>query len=178
MKNKKIPLEPGFWTANCITSPFELIDAFFDYAHHNEYRKILSEMMSVMYKKEILRKEYPGQIFVFYTALRSFIRACYRLQFKTHQWKVKADETLQKYSKLCLGSLTEEEFQNPFTVFEKAFTEKSLEEYDFFLCEIVHLSLCPCPDVSDWDAMTPYTYITKMLDAAQLMRERGIEKIK
>ncbi|ACU06711.1 hypothetical protein FIC_00237 [Flavobacteriaceae bacterium 3519-10] len=177
MKNRKISLESGYWTADGITSPVELIDAFFDFAHLDSYRKVLSEMVSLMYKKEILRKEYPGQLFIFYLAFRSFLRACYRLQSKAHQWKVKADETPPEHSKLCLGSLTGEEYQNPFAVFEKAFTEKTLEEYDFFLCETVHLSLCPCPDASGEDMMTPYLNMTNMLDAAQLMRERGVEKI-
>ena len=103
MKKKKIPLEPGFWTDEGITDPFELIDAFFDFEHHDGYKKVLQEMMAFTHKKEICRKEYPGQIFVLYSAFRSFLRACYRLQFKTHQWKVKADEAPQKYSKLCLG---------------------------------------------------------------------------
>lgn len=177
MKNKKIPLEPGFWTDDSITDPFELIDAFFDFHHHDGYKKVLQEMMTFTQKKEICRKEYPGQIFLLYTAFRSFLRSCYRLQFKGHQWKMKETEPVEAGSKLYLASLTVEEYQDPFAVFKNAFEEKSLEEYDFFLCETVHLALSPYIDPSGKDMMTPFFQFTKMLDAAQLLKERGIEKI-
>lgn len=86
MKNKKIPLEPGFWAVDSITDPFKLIDAFFDFHHQDRYKKVLEEMMVFTQKKEICRKEYPGKIFVLYSAFRSFLRSCYRLQFTGHQW--------------------------------------------------------------------------------------------
>lgn len=176
MKKNKIPLETGFWTDDSITDPFELIDEFFDFEHHDGYKKVLQEMMVFTQKKEIFRKEYPGQLFVLYTAFRSFLRACYRLQFKGHQWKLKATEPVEAGCKLYLGSLTVEEFGDPFAVFKNAFAEKSLAEYDYFLCETVHLALSPYIDPSGKDMITLFFQFNKMLDAAQLLRERGIEK--
>lgn len=132
MKHKKISLEPGFWTDDRITHPFDLIDEFFDFEHLDGYKKVLKEMMVFTQKKEICRQEYPGHIFVLYTAFRSFLRACYRLQFKAHQWKVKEPEPVEAGCKLYLASLTVEEFQDPFAVFINAFMDKTLDEYDFF----------------------------------------------
>ena len=77
-----------------------------------------------------------------------------------------------------LASLSKEEYKNPFKVFQKAFEEKSLEQFESFLCEIVHLSLSPHAGESDYDSITPYVHLIKMLDARQLIMERGIEKIK
>ena len=77
-----------------------------------------------------------------------------------------------------LSSLTKEEYENPFIVFQNAFDEKTLEEFEFFLCEIIELSLSPGDGESDCDLTTPYIHLIKMLDAGQLMSERGVEKIK
>ncbi|WP_207915826.1 hypothetical protein [Flavobacterium caseinilyticum] len=74
--------------------------------------------------------------------------------------------------------LTKEEYENPFLVFKKAFAEKTIDEFEFFLFEVIHLSLSRCIEEFDYDLITPYIYLIKMLDATQLMRERGIEKIK
>jgi hypothetical protein len=74
--------------------------------------------------------------------------------------------------------LTKEEYANPFTVFQIAFAEKSLDEFEFFLCEIIHISLSPNVVEFDYDLITPYIHLIKMLDASQLLRESGLEKIK
>lgn len=51
-------------------------------------------------------------------------------------------------------------------------------KFDFFLCEVTHLSLSPHTVESDDDLTTAYIYLVKMMDAGQLMRERGLEKNK
>ncbi|MNG02339.1 hypothetical protein D3C84_853650 [compost metagenome] len=77
-----------------------------------------------------------------------------------------------------MASLTEQEYENPLTVFQKAFEENTIDKFEFFLFEIGHLSLSPFTEEFDYDLITPYIYLVKMLDASQLMRDRGIEKIK
>ena len=74
--------------------------------------------------------------------------------------------------------MTREEHANPFTVFQIAFAENSLDEFEFFLCEIIHISLSPNVVEFDYDLITPYIHLVKMLDASQMMRESGLEKIK
>ncbi|WP_257621436.1 hypothetical protein [Chryseobacterium sp. NKUCC03_KSP] len=74
--------------------------------------------------------------------------------------------------------MNKEEYEDPFLVFQKAFECKTLEEYEFFLNEIVHVSLSPYKEQFDYDLITPHIYLVKMLDAAQVMSERGLKKIK
>ena len=173
-KKNKISLESEFWAGYEIKSPFELIDAFFDFAHIDSYKEKLNEMMMFMYTKEVYKSEYPGQIFVIYKALHSFIRAAYRLKRMQHHWKVNESEVSLKSS---LGMLSIAEFSDPFSVFQTAFTKQTLSQFDYFLSEITHLSLSPHVDEFGRDLMTPFIYVTKMLEAAQLMKERGVEKI-
>lgn len=176
MKNNKISLETYSWSSQDIEDPFELLDTFFEYANLDYYKETLDQALLYTNKLEIYKIENPGQSFVFYTSLRSFVRCCSLLQFKDKNWKIKKPS---KYlSCLCQGSLTFEEFQNPFIVFKKAFAEITLEKYEFFLCEIVHLSLSPYAEEFEYDLITPYVHLTKMLDASRLIHERGVKKLK
>jgi hypothetical protein len=176
MKKNKISFESYFWAADRIECPFELVNAFYDYAHLDFYKHTLGEAMMYSHKRKIYMQDNPGQIFVFYTAMNSFLKACYCLKVKSKKWQVK--ESAEWESILHLASLTKEEYNNPFIVFQKAFAENTPEEFEFFLGEIVHLSLSPCAEEFDFDMMTPYLYLIKMLDACQLMRERGVQKVK
>ncbi|RUT67810.1 hypothetical protein D0817_24465 [Flavobacterium cupreum] len=176
MKKNKMSFETSFWSAYEIGNPFEVVDAFFDYAHLDSYKHTLGDVVSYANKGEVYKKDYPGEVFVFYTAMHSFIKACYCLQSKSRKWKIK--ETSDCRSVLHQASLTAKEYADPFAVFKKAFAEKSLGEFEFFLCEITHLSLSPHTVESDGDLTTAYIYLVKMMDAGQLMRERGLEKIK
>ena len=86
---------------------------------------------------------------------------------------------ITRWKELIRGtSLTKEEYDNPFIVFQKAFEEKTLKEFEFFLCLIVELSLSPYAEDPETDLTTPYIHLIKMLDAVELIRERGVEKIK
>jgi hypothetical protein len=177
MKKNKISFETNFWVAYEIENPFEVVTAFFDYAHLDYYKQTLCEAVFYINKQEVYKKDYPGEIFVFYTGLRSFVKACFCLQYKNKKWKVN-ELSSESRSILHQASLTAEEYIDPFIVFQNAFAAKSLDDFEFFLCEITHLSLSPSTIEFDCDLMTPYIHLIKMLDASQLIRERGVEKIK
>lgn len=176
MKKIKLSLETNFWAIDEIENPFQLINAFFNYCTIDSYKNTLSEIMLYVYKAEVCKKDRPGDIFDFHTAVKSFIRAGYLLTFKTKKWRVK--EVPEEWQIISQASLNKEEYEDPFLVFQKAFECKTLEEYEFFLNEIVHVSLSPYKEEFDYDLTTPHIYLVKMLDAAQIMSERGIKKIK
>lgn len=169
-------METNFWAAYEIEDPFELISALFDYCTVDSYKNTLSDIMLYVYKSEVCKKDYPEHIFDFYTAVKSFLRAAYLLPFKAKKWKVK--EPPEEWPIISQASLNKEEYENPFLVFEKAFESTTLEAYEFFLYEIVHVSLSPYKEEFEYDLTTPHIYLVKMLDAAQVMSERGVEKIK
>lgn len=175
MKNKK-NFETKFWAGFEAGNPFEASDALFDFAHLDYYKRNLTQAVLYSFKEEICSNDKPGDIFIFYKAIRSFLKIYYCLHKKSGKWKVK--ESSRSEDVFHLSSLTKQEFDNPFTVFQKAFAEKTLKQFEFFLSEITHLSLSPHTAESDNDLTTAYIYLVKMLDASQLMRERGLEKIK
>lgn len=175
-KKNKMSLESEFWAGSEIENPFELIDAFFDFAQIDSYKEKLNEMMMYMHNKEIYKQAYPGQIFIIYKAFHSLIRAGYRLRGMNKKWIINAPS--DSLPRPCLGMLSAEEFADPLIVFHTAFTKQTLDQYEFFICELVHLSLSPHIDSCGKDLMSPFIYLTKMLEAAQLIQKRGTEKIK
>lgn len=170
MKKKKMSFETRFWAAYEINDPFEVFEAFFDYDHLDAFKQRLGELMMYSGRHEIYDQKYRGRVFIMYAALRSFVRACYVLQSKSGKRTVR--EAVVPESVLHQASLSVEEYKNPFLAFKYAFAAQTLIDYEFFLCEIGHLSLSPHTEDCDTDLITPYIHFIKMLDAAQLLREQ------
>ena len=176
MKKNKISFETRFWAGFVTENPFEAFDSIFDFAHLDYYKHNLSEAVLYCYKRKVYKQDNPCNVFVFYTAVTSFLKVCYCLKVKSKKWKVKESSPCEKV--FHLSSLTKEEYNDPFLVLQNAFTENTLQEFEFFLSEIVELSLSPYAGDYESGLTTPYIHLIKMLDAGELMRERGFERIK
>lgn len=176
MKKNKISFDTGFWASFVTGNPFKAIDAFFTFAHLDYYKQHLTETVIYSSKTKVYKQENPSDVFVLYTAFSSFLKICYCLKKKSKKWNVKA--SLRSETVFHLSSLTKQEYDNPFIVFQKAFKEKTPEEFEIFLCLILELSLSPYTGDRDNDFTTNYIHLIKMLDAVELIRERGVEKIK
>ncbi|OXA93986.1 hypothetical protein [Flavobacterium hercynium] len=176
MKKNKISFETTFWAHQELENPFEVIDTFLGSESLAFYKQTLNEIVIYRSKDEVYKKECPGDVFFTYTALRSFLRACSALQHKNKKWRV-TEIAAERRSILSQASLTIEEYENPFIVFHNAFAEHSLADFEFFLCEVIHLALRPTIVEFDSDLLTPYIHVIKMLDASQLLLESQVEKI-
>lgn len=176
MKKNNIASETSFWAEYVAGNPFKAINAFFDFANQGYYKQNLTEMVLYSCKRKVYQEENPSSVLVFYTAIFSFLKVCYRLQEKSKKWKVTA--SLRCETAYHFSSLTKEEYDNPFMVFQKAFDEKTPKEFEYFLCLILELSFSRYAADSTADLTTPYIHFIKMLDAAALISERGVEKIK
>lgn len=175
-KSKKISYETRFWAGFRAKNPFEAFDALFDFAHLDYYKENLSQAVLYCYKPNVYKQEAPGNFFVFYTAISSFLKVCYSVKGKGKKWKV--NPSVRTENVFHLSSLTKEEHDNPFLALKNAFQERTLQEFEFFLYEIIELSLSPNNMDPDSDLVTPYIHLIKMLDAGELIRERGVERIK
>ncbi|MBD3907104.1 hypothetical protein NAL32_21615 [Chryseobacterium sp. Ch-15] len=173
MKKKKIDFEAEFWNGHTKHSCLTLIDAFFKMDYLSEVKGMLADVISYSTKPKVLLKSNPSLIFHFYLCMRSFLRASYVLQLNTKKWKL--NDPAEFTSRLLQGSLSDEEYCDPFLVFRKAFKVFSLKDFDLFLTEIIYHSLGAHYDEPEVNIINPFIHLTKMLDAAQI---RGIEKIK
>ena len=177
MKNNKISFETKFWNGNEISNPFDAVNAFIAYGHIDYYKQMLSDVVLYTQKEEIYKKGHLDDVFIFYTLMRSFLKSSRRLPYNSDKWKYREAVTACK-SVLHLASLSTAEYNDPFMVFRNAFKTISLAAFECFLCEIISLSLSPYLAGYEIDLITPYIHLIKMLDAAQVLKERGVEKIK
>ncbi|WP_294333072.1 hypothetical protein [uncultured Chryseobacterium sp.] len=173
MKKKKIDFESEGWAGTNRFSAAGLLETFFQFHDLATAKNLLSEMMAYSRKEKILRKENPSEVFHFYLALRSLVRAGYRLQGKARKPKFQAFAEPVAVSGLMLGSLSEGEYRNPFLVFQKTFREFALQDFDRFLSEITCFSLGTFRTGPERDTVTPFLHLNKILDAAQLIVERA-----
>ena len=176
MKKKKILLESHFWTEEGIENPFKIFEALFDYSNLENHKNLIADLVQQFYKKEVYGGENPGELLLYYQVFRSFLKACYLMQFTKKT--VRKDDFYDWESGIFLGSLSRSEYDSPLLVFTNAFKNKTLVEYEQFLSAMFQFSLSPYTGDICTDMATPYLHFIKMLDAAQLIRERGLEKIK
>lgn len=174
MKKNKISFETRFWAGFRTGNPFSALEEALDFAHLDYYKQNLTQAVLHCYKGKVYKQETPCNVFVFYTAVCSFVRVCYWMLAKSKKWKVK--ESTRTETVFHLSSLTKEEYDNPYLAIQNAFEEKTLQEFEFFLSEITELSLSPFGSDPDSDITTPYIHLIKLLDAGELINERGIEK--
>ncbi|WP_432671143.1 hypothetical protein [Flavobacterium sp. SM2513] len=177
MKKQVINYETNSWACYEIKNLFEVLEAFMTYAHIDHYKQMLSDAVLYAQKNEVYNKEEPGQLFMCHAVLRSFFRACSKLESMSKKWKVQQTNTECK-SVLHQASLNEEEYNNPFMVFKNAFAENSVKDYEYFFSTMVEMALSHHQLDYDPDLFNFYIHTVKMLDASQLIRERGLEKSK
>ena len=173
MKKKKISLESHFWAVDKIENPFKILEAMFDYMDIEQYKKMIGDVLEYIYTRKVYCMENPGEMLLYYKVFRSFVKACYLLQFS--EKTVKDDIFCEWVPCIYLASLSRAEYSNPLLVFKSAFQEKTLDEFELFLFEIFQFALSPITDDDSNDRVMPYIHLIKMLDAAQLIFERGVE---
>ncbi|KQM57974.1 hypothetical protein ASE55_19195 [Chryseobacterium sp. Leaf201] len=174
MKKKNIDFESGCWTDRRKHSAFSLMETFFQFHDPAAAKNRLYEMMDYAQNRKVLMKDNPSVIFHLYLSLRSFVRAGYCLQFKSKKWAI--HDSAEPALHLMLGSLSKEEYRDPFLVFQKAFSGFTIRDFDHFLAEIVYFSLGSFNNVPESNIVTPFIHLNKMLDAAQLILERRKRK--
>lgn len=175
MKTKNIDFEARFWASYSGTCPLRVFDEFFISCTLSETKDRLFKMMNFAMKPQVFLQRDPSLVLHFYVSLKSFVRASYVVMSKSKKWTL--NETPEYTSHVMQSSLFDDEYINPFLVFERAFADFSLQEFEDFLTEVAYYSLGPYNDHPQGNIISPFLHLQKMLDAAQLMKERGVEKI-
>nr|WP_315035169.1 hypothetical protein [uncultured Chryseobacterium sp.] len=156
------------------SSALEQIETFF---HCNDLvtsKEMFNNIMNSVVKRNAYINEDPVAIFQFHRSMRSFIHTGYRLMMKERKWAVNTQ--LENVSPALFGLLSEEEYQNPILVFQKAFREYSIREFEYFISGMVYFSMAVEKNLPEKNMVSPYIHLIKMLDAAHLILERRGEK--
>ncbi|MDV3551842.1 hypothetical protein CMU52_17305 [Elizabethkingia anophelis] len=135
---------------------------------------MLNNIMIYAGKKKNAINEDSSAIFHFHQALRSFVRACYAIRLKEWTWEINSNP--EKRSPLMQASLSDEEYLNPILVFQNAFEEYSIKDFDYYIAVAVYFSMGIYAHAAESKMFAPYIHLIKMLDAAQLILERRTRK--
>lgn len=175
MRKIKILLDASPWAGSRINEPYDLLGAFFDFAHLDQSKEILNEMIFYSSLPKSISEMHDSTAITMYTAFHSLLRTAYVLNQTPYTL---IEQPIEDVKHLNLGSLNKEEFINPFIVFQNAFDRHSLEDFDVALYEMLYFSMSVHFDSPDSDLLSPYIHITKILDASWLVYQRGIKKNK
>lgn len=174
MKSKRIDFEARFWSGSRKHSGVRLIETFFHFNDLVTAKATLNNIMIYAGKKKAAINEDSSAIFHFHQALRSFVRACYAIRLKEWTWEMNSNP--ESFSPLVQASLSDEEYLNPTLVFQKAFAEYSIKDFDYFIAVAVYFSMGIYTHTAESKMFSPYNHLIKMLDAAQLILERRTRK--
>ncbi|SDJ11097.1 hypothetical protein [Chryseobacterium jejuense] len=155
-------------------SALQQIEAFFQFNDLVGSKELLNRIVSHAVRRNSRIDADSVVIFQFHQAVRSLIRAGYLIMLKERKWVINTQ--LEKVSPLLFGLLSEEEYQNPLLVFQKAFSEYSIKEFDYFMSGMVYFSMGVYENLPEKNIINPYIHLIKMLDAAHLILERREEK--
>ncbi len=141
MKKKKPDFDAAFWAGRTGSNPLPLFDAFFSTYPLSEAKEHLSSLMTYAVKRKVLSEKDPSVVFHFYLSLRSFIRAARHLSLTSGKYRF--NNPKEHPSHLKQGTLSEEEYADPFLVFRSAFDDHRLAAFDHFITGIAYFSLGP-----------------------------------
>lgn len=170
LKNKK----KAVGSARRKRKKLQFIETFFQTHDLITAKQMLSFMMQYAVNGKDWLKKDPSIILQFHQSLRIFIREGYMIGKKVNKWQVIAAPDIS--SPMIKGSLSDKEFENPFLVFKRAFKEYSIQQYDYFISGIVYFSQQMYKHGPESNLVRPYIHLSKMLDAAYLILERGVQK--
>ncbi|AZB11638.1 hypothetical protein EG344_23815 [Chryseobacterium sp. G0162] len=172
MKNKEMAVEPGRKKGEDLRG----IEEFFQSNDLVAVKQMLSSIMQYAVNGKDWIKEEPSVVLKFYESLRLLIHEGDRISRKAGKWKVKEGERVS--SLLMMGALSHEEYENPLLVFERAFEEYNARKFDYFISGIVYYSLRVYRYGPEGNLVGPYIHLNRMLDAAYIILQRGIQKRK
>ena len=123
MKNTKILLDTSPWAGTGIKDPFSLLGAFFDFAHLDHYKEILNEMMFHISLPKSISEKHADTPITMYTAFHSLLRMAYVLKHPSYTLIAQPKKVVKH---LRLGSMTNDEYENPLIVYQRAFEHHTL----------------------------------------------------
>lgn len=174
MSAKKIPLESHFWTKRGIKCPYEIIAEMFSCDDLEGYKTFLNNYSYYVLK---LKRRYEGtagdMVFKF-NILHSVFRAIYTIFLNPKGFK-KRNLVVEKavdFNEFFLGSLTLEEYLNPYNTFKNIFKMISIQDLDELACDYLQDALKEHQEF-EVEYNIPSIFLHKILDACCLINQRN-----
>jgi hypothetical protein len=145
--------------------------------HPPELKKYLLELMFHTHKSKIYQKKSPHIVLLIYSLLRSIIRGSYKILSNSKKYYTISPIDKSEVSKLMtfLGSLSYNEYINPYLVFEDIFAKQTVVELEIDLFEITQFALGSFIEPPSVEISTSFININKLIEACWLLYQREEE---
>ncbi|MEK6494988.1 hypothetical protein [Myroides odoratimimus] len=175
MKKVKLSLETHMWYREPIKNPYYMLYCLFDVVHPPELKLYLSELMNHTHKSEIYLQNTPHIVLLIYSLLRSIIRGSYKILSNSKKYYSIHPMNKSEVSKLMtfLGSLSQEEYLNPYLVFEDVFAKQSVIQLEIDLFEITQFALGDFIEPPSIEVNTSFISINRLIEACWLLYQRN-----
>lgn len=174
MKIIKVPFEALLWSCHDIQSPKVLLKTIFIHEFLENLKAQLAAMAAQTYTQEIYQSESPENVFREYAMFRSIIRVSYFLHLNKNEFTLKKEA--DDVEALGCGFLSRAEYIDPFSAFDDVFSDMALEKIDYALFEITTYAVNRFNDIPDYDLITPFIKLNKLLDACWLINKRKLKR--
>lgn len=91
MKKNKISFETHFWAAYEIDNPFEVVDAFFNYAGLDYYKQTLSEAVFYINKRQVYKKSIQEKSLFSILAFALLLKLVFACNIKVKNGKLRSN---------------------------------------------------------------------------------------
>ncbi|MDM1398344.1 hypothetical protein HX049_14380 [Myroides odoratimimus] len=174
MKKVKIPLEAHIWYREPIKNPYDMLSRLFEVVIPSELKQYLSELMVYTHKSEIYQQQSPHVVFLIYSILRSIVRGSYKIRSNSNKYYIlkPLKKSTVAESKVFLGSLSLDEYLNPYMVFEDVFEKQSVIDIEIDLFEIVEFALGNFIEPPSTEINISFINVNRLIEACWLICER------
>jgi hypothetical protein len=193
MKQKPDYIDTSIWYKNEITDPYQTIAEFFTAADVAYYRKTIKGALNAACSSKIWNKSSPGDLLWLFERLESVINAAYLINKEKKKSPLSigkedvfnpnlycswhADQTKWNFFP---RSLSLKEYIDPYLVFKRFFKYLKLPDWKQKIHDLVDYALVTT-SVSeaalDFDTLTIYFQLTKLVEAVHLIDVREINHI-
>lgn len=174
MKTHKFSLDSHYWTQDDVECPYQLIWLLKHLASVSYYRKQLRYYCCYTLSHTMYDKESVSDVLYDTVVLQSLFKAAYRIYLNPSEFKkmnlMVSDVTRQELMEL--EYLNEEEFKNPYLVFETVFDCFSLDRVCKSIFDLVMSAMSETDFGKDYSCSISMVNFFKMLEAIELIQKR------
>jgi hypothetical protein len=193
MKQENDYIDTSIWHKNEITDPYQTIAEFFTAADLVYYRKTIKDALNAACSDKVWNKTSPGDLLWFFERLESVINAAYLINKDKKKSPLSiGKEDVFNPNLYCSWhadqaewdffprSLSLKEYIDPYLAFKKFFNYLTLPEWKDELHDLMEFALGKTSFSEacvDFDTLTIYFHLTKLVEAAHLIDVREITHI-
>ncbi|WP_010253984.1 hypothetical protein [Myroides injenensis] len=174
MKTYDFTLESHLWTKEDIECPYELLAWLTDLAHIDYFQEQIRNYCWYLLSDKMYDKTKASEVIFDLTVLQSLFKASYRIFLNPNDFRAKelivsdvSEEDLQE-----MKYISEQEFKNPYLVFESIFEQFALDTITNSFFNLVLATMANTASNKEYDNAVSMLVYHRLLEACLLIQVR------